>query len=271
MRNVCSISPLRYRRWMTALHRDSCSFWKIQRTCCGRKRPRRGTRLPENCPRNQKSIDTYRFVRRAHRPAVGQGCRTRKRSNIAGMLEHYFFRSADCQDAGGRIFSFRAIARREPAPADLNEVVENALSVFAGRLDDIEVRKSLATGLPMVNIDREQFKRIVVNLVDNAAEAMRDSLIKQLYVGTAAIGGDFVELTIADTGCGISHEDKEKLFLPYFTRNPRGTGLGLAIVNHIVSEHGAQIRVENNHPKGARFVIEVGAMVSDTQPIETNA
>ena len=75
-----------------------------------------------------------------------------------------------------------------------------------------------APGLPQVNIDREQFKRVVVNLVDNAAEAMQDSLVKQLYVGTAAIGADFVELTIADTGCGISPEDKEKLFLPYFTR-----------------------------------------------------
>jgi nitrogen fixation/metabolism regulation signal transduction histidine kinase len=166
---------------------------------------------------------------------------------------------------------FARLPAAQPSPADLNEVVENALSVFAGRLEDIEVRKNLSLELPMVNIDREQFKRIVVNLVDNAAEAMRDSLVKQLYVGTAAIGGDFVELTIADTGCGISHDDKEKLFLPYFTRNPRGTGLGLAIVNHIVSEHGAQIRVENNYPKGARFVIEVGAIVSDTQPVATNA
>ena len=58
---------------------------------------------------------------------------------------------------------------------------------------------------------------------------------------------------IADTGCGISAEDKEKLFLPYFTTKGRGTGLGLAIVNHILSEHGAQIRVEDNHPAGARF------------------
>ena len=166
---------------------------------------------------------------------------------------------------------FARLPAAQPAPADLNEVVENAMAVFAGRLDGIELRKDLSPGLPQVNIDREQFKRVVVNLVDNAAEAMRDSLVKQLYVGTAAIGADFVELIIADTGCGISHDDKEKLFLPYFTRNPRGTGLGLAIVNHIVSEHGAQIRVENNHPKGARFVIEVGAMVPDTQPIEASA
>ncbi|HYI94816.1 MAG TPA: ATP-binding protein [Bryobacteraceae bacterium] len=166
---------------------------------------------------------------------------------------------------------FARLPAAQPVPADLNEVVENALAVFAGRLEDIEVRKHLAADLPPVNIDREQFKRLVVNLIDNAAEAMRESLVKRLYVGTSAIGTDFVELTIADTGCGISSDDKEKLFLPYFTRNPRGTGLGLAIVNHIVSEHGAQIRVENNYPAGARFIVEIAVLVPDTQTVETNA
>jgi nitrogen fixation/metabolism regulation signal transduction histidine kinase len=164
---------------------------------------------------------------------------------------------------------FARLPAAQPVPSDLNDVVENALSVFAGRLNDIEIRKSLAPGLPLVNIDRDQFKRVVVNLVDNAAEAMRDSLVKRLLVATTAIGRDFVELTIADTGCGISPDDKEKLFVPYFTRNPRGTGLGLAIVNHIVSEHGAQIRVENNNPKGARFVVELGALA--TEAVETYA
>lgn len=166
---------------------------------------------------------------------------------------------------------FARLPAAQPVPSDLNEVVENALAVFAGRLDDIEVGKSLASGLPLVNIDPEQFKRLVVNLIDNAAEAMRDSQVKRLYVGTSAIGNDFVELTVADTGCGVSPQDKEKLFLPYFTRNPRGTGLGLAIVNHIVSEHGAEIRVENNHPKGASFIVGVGALVSEPHTVETNA
>lgn len=166
---------------------------------------------------------------------------------------------------------FARLPAAQPAPSDLNEVVENALAVFAGRLDDLDVTKNLAADLPLVNLDREQFKRLVVNLVDNAAEAMRDSLVKRLYVGTSAVGADFVELTIADTGCGISPDDKEKLFLPYFTRSPRGTGLGLAIVNHIVSEHGAQIRVENNYPQGARFIVEIGALVPDAHTVETNA
>ncbi|MGH9627951.1 MAG: sensor histidine kinase, partial [Bryobacteraceae bacterium] len=161
-----------------------------------------------------------------------------------------------------------------PVPADLNEVVESALSVFAGRLDGIEVRRDLTSGLPQVNIDREQFKRLVVNLIDNAAEAMQASLVKRLYVGTFSSTPDSVELVVADTGTGISPDDKEKLFLPYFSTKGRGTGLGLAIVNHILLDHNAQIRIEDNSPAGARFIVELPALGSretELQPAETRA
>ena len=102
---------------------------------------------------------------------------------------------------------------------------------------------------------------MVVNLVDNAAEAMQDSLVKRLLITTQPGAAETVELVIADTGCGVSAEEKEKLFLPYFSTKGRGTGLGLAIVNHILSDHGAQIRVEDNQPAGARFTIEIPALV----------
>jgi PAS domain S-box-containing protein len=145
--------------------------------------------------------------------------------------------------------------------SDLNEVVESALTVFSGRLDGIEVRLELSTGLAPVNIDREQFKRMVVNLVDNAAEAMQDSHVKRLLIATQPGTADTVELVVADTGCGVTAEDKEKLFLPYFSTKGRGTGLGLAIVNHILADHNAHIRVENNIPAGARFFVEIPAIV----------
>src|SRR5205807_7605564 len=93
--------------------------------------------------------------------------------------------------------------------------------------------------------------------VDNAADAMQDSGEKQLYIATRATDADSVELIVADTGCGISREDKEKLFLPYFSTKGRGTGLGLAIVNRILSDHDAVIRVEDNTPSGARFVVDI--------------
>ena len=155
-----------------------------------------------------------------------------------------------------------------PAPADLNQVVEEALSVFAGRLDGIELHRDLTPNLPPVKLDRELFKRAIVNLVDNAAEAMQESPLKRLYVATAAPSGDALELVIADTGCGISPEDKEKLFLPYFSTKGRGTGLGLAIVSQILSEHKASIRVEDNQPAGARFVIEIPVWDGPAQPPE---
>jgi two-component system, NtrC family, nitrogen regulation sensor histidine kinase NtrY len=157
---------------------------------------------------------------------------------------------------------FSRFPAAQPVPSDLNDVVRNAVSVFAGRLDGIELRVDLAEDLPLVNLDREQFKRVVVNLVDNAAEAMRDSLVRQLLVETRSTTAESVELLVADTGCGISAEDKEKLFLPYFSTKGRGTGLGLAIVNHILSEHGARIRVEDNPPAGARFYVEVPVTIA---------
>jgi two-component system, NtrC family, nitrogen regulation sensor histidine kinase NtrY len=157
---------------------------------------------------------------------------------------------------------FARFPAAQPVACDLNEVVENGLKVFDGRLEGIEVRTDFAQDLPPIHVDPDQFKRVVVNLVDNAAEAMRDSHVRRLLVATQSPSPDTVELLVADTGCGISAEDKEKLFLPYFSTKGRGTGLGLAIVSHILAEHGAKIRVEDNRPAGARFYVEVGATVA---------
>ncbi len=156
---------------------------------------------------------------------------------------------------------FARFPAAQPVSSDLNAVVESALSVFAGRLDGIQVHTHFASGLPAVNIDREQFTRMVVNLVDNAAEAMQDSPVKELLIETQAGNPETVELIIADTGCGVSPEQKEKLFLPYFSTKGRGTGLGLAIVNHILADHNATIRVEDNQPVGARFTVEIPAIL----------
>jgi two-component system nitrogen regulation sensor histidine kinase NtrY len=156
---------------------------------------------------------------------------------------------------------FARFPAAQPVRSDLNEVVAEALSIFHDRLEGITIRTSLTAGLPPVNLDREQFQRVVVNLVDNAAEAMQESLIKNLFIGTQPGAADMVELVIADSGCGVSTEEKEKLFLPYFSTKNRGTGLGLAIVSHIVAEHNGQIRVEDNQPSGARFTIEIPALV----------
>jgi nitrogen fixation/metabolism regulation signal transduction histidine kinase len=152
---------------------------------------------------------------------------------------------------------FARFPTAQPVRCDLNAIVTNALGVFQGRLEGIRIRTSLTPGLPAVNLDPEQFQRAVVNLVDNAAEAMQNSLVKELFIATQPGTAETVELIVADSGNGVSPEDKEKLFLPYFSTKKRGTGLGLAIVSHILAEHGGQVRVEDNEPSGARFTIEI--------------
>ena len=139
--------------------------------------------------------------------------------------------------------------------------MQNGLDVFSGRLEGIDLRLDLAPNLPPIQVDPEQLKRVVVNLVDNAAEAMHDMPVRNLLVATYASGPESVELVVADSGSGVSASDKEKLFLPYFSTKDRGTGLGLAIVSHILAEHGATIRVEDNRPSGARLIVEIPALV----------
>ncbi|MBI3670072.1 MAG: GHKL domain-containing protein, partial [Acidobacteria bacterium] len=144
------------------------------------------------------------------------------------------------------------------APADSNAIVTSALDVFQGRLEGITVRTSLADGLPAIKADAELLRRVVINLIDNAAEAVEGSATRELVLSTRGrADGEAVEIVVADSGHGISPEDKDKLFLPHFSTKDRGTGLGLAIAGRIIAEHHGTIRVEDNSPVGTRFVIRL--------------
>jgi PAS domain S-box-containing protein len=145
-----------------------------------------------------------------------------------------------------------------PVAADLNALVGAALDVFSGRLDGIAIRTSLAPSLPPVRADEELLRRVLVNLIDNAVEAMEGSALRELRIETSwHRDTEMLEVTVADSGHGISPEDKDKLFLPHFSTKERGTGLGLAIAARIVAEHGGTIRVEDNLPVGSRFVLRL--------------
>ena len=155
----------------------------------------------------------------------------------------------------------------KPKPADLNTIVENSLALFAGRMQTIRVVKKMSPDLPLVMADPEALKRALGNLIDNAAEAMQQSLLRELRIGTALLESGMVELTVADTGSGLTDEMRERLFLPYFSTKQRGTGLGLAIASKIIQEHQGTIRAEKNVPAGARFIIELrAATVVDSDP-----
>jgi two-component system nitrogen regulation sensor histidine kinase NtrY len=154
--------------------------------------------------------------------------------------------------------SFARFPASHPVPSSLNTIVEEALNIFSGRLDGITIHRQLSSNLPPVNADPDQMKRVIVNLVDNAAEAVEKSALKEVWVRTALDAErDIVELVVADSGPGITPEAKERLFLPYFSTKRRGTGLGLAIASRIITEHKGTIRVEENEPAGTRFVIEI--------------
>jgi two-component system nitrogen regulation sensor histidine kinase NtrY len=156
---------------------------------------------------------------------------------------------------------FSTLARfptAKPQPANINSIVESALAMFNGRLDNISVQTFLAPDLPRVMADGEAIKRALANLVDNAAEAMQGSLLREIQISTALVASrDAVEITVADTGHGVTQELKERLFLPYFSTKKRGRGLGLAIVSRIIEDHHGSIRVEENQPVGTRFVVEL--------------
>ncbi|HET6930063.1 MAG TPA: ATP-binding protein [Candidatus Acidoferrum sp.] len=154
--------------------------------------------------------------------------------------------------------------------ADVNAIVREAIEVFANRLDGITLNTSFAAQPPAIRADAPLIRSVIVNLIDNAAEALESSAVRNITVSTRANpDSDFVEIVVADTGHGISPEDKDKLFLPHFSTKDRGTGLGLAIAARIVAEHGGGLRVEDNSPAGSRFILELpSAEVLASTPTE---
>ncbi len=155
--------------------------------------------------------------------------------------------------------NFARLPNAKLETASLNEVVENTLKLYDERLDGIRLESRLALSLPAVAIDGEQIKRALVNLIDNAAEALASVVgDRRITVSTRAVAErETVELVVADTGPGIPPEDRERIFDPYFSTRKRGTGLGLAIISRIVAEHQGRIRVQENKPRGVKFVVEL--------------
>ncbi|HET9410142.1 MAG TPA: ATP-binding protein [Candidatus Sulfotelmatobacter sp.] len=193
-----------------------------------------------------------RILERSHSPETGS------RDVLRGCAETI---AASVETVRRLVDEFSTLARfpaSKPQPTCINGVIETALAMFEGRLGRIRLHKSLSPDLPKVMADAEAIKRAIANLVDNAAEAMQESLVQEVEITTALVASrDMVEITVADTGHGVTRDLKEKLFLPYFSTKKRGTGLGLAIVGRVIEDHHGSIRVEENQPVGTRFIIEL--------------
>jgi PAS domain S-box-containing protein len=145
--------------------------------------------------------------------------------------------------------------------ANLNDVLAQAVGLYEERLDGVSIITELDRELPPAMLDMEQVKRVFVNLIDNALEALGSvSAEKQIKIVTSHDAEkSLLRVEVADTGRGIEPGDFRKLFEPYFSRRDSGTGLGLAIVQRIILEHGGHIRAEKNQPRGAKFLIELPA------------
>ncbi|MCL4537685.1 MAG: ATP-binding protein [Nitrospirae bacterium] len=139
------------------------------------------------------------------------------------------------------------------APANLSELIDYAVSLYKG-FKDLEINVVVQEGIPLVSVDIEQFKRVLINIIDNAIKAMNNSGVIDIF---AKMHENSVIIDIADTGPGIRDEEKEKLFIPYFSKRKDGTGLGLAIANKIVTDHGGRILIRDNNPRGSVFTVEI--------------
>jgi two-component system, NtrC family, nitrogen regulation sensor histidine kinase NtrY len=152
-------------------------------------------------------------------------------------------------------------------PSDLHRLLSEALGLYNGLLEHIRIEARFAESLPRVRVDPEQFRRVIINLVDNAIEAINGAR-EAGSPGAAEEGliaietshdpaNAVVRVSVADNGPGLPAGDRSKLFMPYYSTKGRGSGLGLAIVRRIIAEHGGNIEGGDNVPHGTRFTIEL--------------
>jgi two-component system nitrogen regulation sensor histidine kinase NtrY len=159
----------------------------------------------------------------------------------------------------GLVDEFSQFARM-PAPrripTDLRTLVSDTLALYVGLFRDVRIETRFPPAMPMARVDPEQIRRVLINLVDNAIEAMdrRGLVAVELQHAPAE---RMSRVVVADNGPGIPASEREKLFMPYYSTKRRGSGLGLAIVRRIVAEHGGTVDVGDNVPHGTRFTLEL--------------
>jgi two-component system nitrogen regulation sensor histidine kinase NtrY len=151
--------------------------------------------------------------------------------------------------------NFARMPASQPTPSRLNEIIQETLVLFQGTPKQVHF-EFIPNELPILNVDRDQMKRVMINLIKNSLAAVENE--GKIRIRTSYNPAlQTVLLEVSDDGCGIPEEDKGRLFEPYFSTKKSGTGLGLTIVNAIISDHNGYIRVRDNKPKGTTFLIEL--------------
>ncbi len=159
----------------------------------------------------------------------------------------------------GLVDEFSQFARMpapRTVPTDLAQLITDTLALYNGLFSEIGFEQRFADGVPLVRLDADQIRRVIINLVDNAIEATerRGRIVVETQLDRA---NSVARVIVADDGPGIPAAERDKLFLPYYSTKRRGSGLGLAIVRRIIAEHGGSIDVADNAPHGTRFTIEL--------------
>ena len=166
---------------------------------------------------------------------------------------------AEVESLKGLVDEFSQFARMpapRTVPTDLSELIADTLALYNGIFPEVQIERRFAAGVPHVRLDAEQIRRVIINLVDNAIEAIQQR--GHIVIETQLDAGNSVaRVIVADDGPGIPADESAKLFLPYYSTKGRGSGLGLAIVRRIIAEHGGSIDVGDNTPRGTRFTIEL--------------
>tara|TARA_B100000686_G_C16804456_1_gene988903 strand:+ start:1050 stop:3344 length:2295 start_codon:yes stop_codon:yes gene_type:complete len=143
-----------------------------------------------------------------------------------------------------------------PKPESLHKIIDSVAALYANPEKNILFRKNYDPNLNLINLDAEQFRRVFINLFENAQDAIEGQgaieVATRLHKQKKKVSIEF-----SDTGTGINPSERDKLFLPYYTTKKRGTGLGLAIVNRIIADHNGNIEVRNNSPRGTILAIEL--------------
>lgn len=151
--------------------------------------------------------------------------------------------------------SFARMPAANPAPSDIGEIIRESVFLYQEGHRNIDFKMNIQENLPLLHLDKNQIKRVFINLLENAVEAVNGNGIIEV-AGIYESNEDYVRIEVSDNGAGIDFKVRGRLFEPYFSTKKGGSGLGLAIVDTIMKDHRGHIRVRENNPKGTRFILE---------------
>jgi len=152
---------------------------------------------------------------------------------------------------------FARMPEPNPKPEDIHEVIEEVLNLYKDNRKKARILTEYESTVTLINIDKEQIKRVFINLIENALDAIQNGnglITFKTYFDNSK---EMINISVADTGSGVARNYREKLFMPYFSTKKKGTGLGLAIANRIIADHNGGIYIEDNEDQGTKFIISL--------------